>query len=272
MKQIHLNHCDKLISEAQTLLNDAQTILSDLSQDTAVDESISTEDHIFMVQLVLQYRLNTNDVLTLLFKIDRDLLALLGIEPGQSAHMNLDRLVCALGNEDLKQMLNLLSMLILSLSKIVSRHKAAHLSFIDHHQKIKPNKRLVALNKLVTTQHQLVETLNQLHLDSKQLVAFQENGPVLNYVGALRGPISQFHQAIVNGLDQMETLYHQLIKDPIVNNQLNFLLKKAEETLNLMPLVYPPRPQPVYTPPAPQVTPEQLEERARAKRLRPFFG
>src|SRR5690606_23537098 len=108
--------------------------------------------------------------------------------------------------------------------------------------------------------------------EMEQLIKLQAGEPIFDYIAALRGPISHFHQAIMNGLEQGNQLYLQVNKTPLIKYQLSALLKETEQVLHLMPSTY----NPHFNYPIKQfdrpVTSEQLEQLATAKRLRPFFG
>ena len=98
------NKIDLLINEAKLYLNETQSLLNKLLEVTTDtdNEGSSDEDKILKIQLTLQYRLSCEDALSFLLKLDHNLLYYLGIQPQQSAKMNMDRLAYALGNEDLK--------------------------------------------------------------------------------------------------------------------------------------------------------------------------
>lgn len=255
---------DPLINEATKYLHEQESILKELLEISAKTDDLSDEEKVLTIQLILQYRLSSEDALGFLLKMDHNLLYFLGIQPQQSGRMNVERLAYAIGNEDLKQILNVLAILTGSLSKIVARYKENHASFT---LKSKEHSILSKVaTKLITKQKQFLTVLNKLHLEIEQLVKLQAAGPVFDHIAALRGPISQFHQAIAHGLGQAEQLYHQINKKPVIDYQLHSLLKKTDEVLHVMPSLY--NPHPTSSP----MTAEKLEQRAAAKRLRPFFG
>lgn len=270
-----LNKIDLLINEAKLYLNETQSLLSKLLQITTdtEDDGSSDEDKMLKIQLVLQYRLSCEDALNFLLKLDHNLLYYLGIQPQQPAKMNMDRLAYAVGNEDLKQILNILALLTGSLSKIVARYKSTHTSFAlrdrgsqKHHVIIKE------FSRLVSKQNQFVEVLHKLDSEMEQIIKLQAGEPIFDYIAALRGPISHFHQAIMNGLQQGKQLYLQVNKAPLLDYQLNNLLRETEQVLHLMPSTYNPHPNSPMKQCDHPTTSEQLEQRAAAKRLRPFFG
>lgn len=267
------NNLDPLVNEATLYLNETKSVLSKLLQIATDDEESSDGDKILTIQLTLQYRLSCEDALSFLLKIDQNLLYILGIQPQHSAKMNIDRLAYAVGNEDLRQILNLLGILTSSLSKIIARYKSGHASFsLKDKRPQKQHMMTKALSLLLDKQKQFLEVLQKLDLEIEQLLKLQAAGPVFDHIAALRGPISQFHQAIIHSLEQAKQLYHRVNKTPLIDYQLDALLKEAEQVLHLMPSTYNPHPHyPIKQFDHP-MTSEQLEQRAAAKRLRPFFG
>jgi hypothetical protein len=271
-----MNSIDSLMIDAQVFLDEINLILNALLQaeDDTDNGGSSDDDKILSIQLTLQYRLSCEDALSYLLKLDHNLLYSLGIQPQQSAKINMDRLAYALGNDDLKQILNVLAILTGSLSKILTRHKNQHASFSLN--KRKPQKQqLIAkeLSRILTKQKQFMDLLYKLDPEIEQLLKLQAGEPVYDYIAALRGPISHFHEAIIHGLDQAEQLYHHLNKTPLVDYQLNTLIKEAEHVLQLLPSTFNSYSNhPIKQFEHPKTTSEQLEQRAAAKRLRPFFG
>jgi hypothetical protein len=269
------NKIDLLINEAKLDLNETQSLLSKLLQEAndAEDEGSSDGDAIIKIQLILQYRLSCEDALSFLLKLDHNLLFYLGIQPQHSAKMNIDRLAYAVGNEDVKQVLNILAKLTSSLSKIVSRHKNTHTSFALRDRTYQKQHVITKeLSTLLGKQNHFLEVLHKLDSEMELLIKLQAGEPVFDYIAALRGPISHFHQAIINGLEQGKQLYLQVNKTPLLDYQLQTLLRETEQVLRLMPGVCNPHPNyPIKQFDHPE-TLEQLEQRAAAKRLRPFFG
>lgn len=269
------NNIDLLVNEAKLSLKENQSLLGDLLQVTTESDSggSSEEDKILKIQLTLQYRLSCEDALSFLLKLDHNLLYFLGIQPQQSAKMNIERLAYAVGNEDLKQILNVLAILTGSLSKIVARYKNTHTSFaLKERVSQKPHTITNELSRLLVKQNRFLTVLHQLDAEIAQLKKLQVGEPILDYIAALRGPISHFHQAIIHGLEQGKQLYHQVNKTPLIDYQLDALLKETQQVLHLMPSTYnlqPNNPIKQFDHP---MTSEQLEQRAAAKRLRPFFG
>lgn len=288
---------DPLMSKAQSLLSDTESLLQDIKD--ASGEDSSDEDRILSIQLILQYRLSCEDVLCFLLQMDQNLLYSLGIQPGLPAHINKDRLAYALGNEDLKQILNILAILTNSLSKIIARYKSTHASFSSKEKRLQQQNSLTkALTSLLHKQKEFAEVVEKLNDDIAELTTLQfEESKVLvkqkllpevlqkleseaehftklhsgelvyDYIASLRWPITNFYQHILRRLEYSQQFYRQLNSKPVVDYQLNVLLENAAHVLNTMPSIYHPHPnyQLKQFDPAPL-----LEERARAKRLRPW--
>lgn len=269
------NKIDHLMNEAKLHLNETQHLLSKLLQVTTdtEDDGSSDDDKILKIQLTLQYRLSCEDALSILLSIDHNLLYYLGVQPQQSAKMNMDRLAYGVGNEDLKQILNILAILISSLSKIIARYKSTHTSFTLRDRRSQKHHVITKeFSRLLNKQNQFLDVLRKLDSEMEQIIKLQAGEPIFDYIAALRGPISHFHQAIMNGLEQGKQLYLQVNQTPLLDYQLTNLLKETEQVLHLMPSTYNPHPNyPIKQFDHP-VTSEQLEQRAAAKRLRPFFG
>lgn len=270
-----LNQIELLINKANLSINETQTLLSKLLQgSTGTDDDGSTDDDkILKIQFILQYRLSCEDALSFLLKLDHNILYFLGVQPQQSAKINLDRLAYAIGNEDLKQILNVLAILTGSLGKIVTRYKNSSSSFALRNKSPKKHHAMIKeLSTLSVKQNQFLEVLHQLDSEMEQLFKLQAGEPVYDYIAALRGSISHFHQAIIHGLEQGKQLYHEVNKAPLLDCQLNTLIKQTEQVLHSMPSTYAPHPHSMIKQFDHPTTSEQLEQRAAAKRLRPFFG
>lgn len=269
------NKIDLLINEAQLCLNDSRSYLSkalEIATETD-DEGSSDEDKVLNIQLTLQYRLSCEDALSILLKFDHNLLFALGVQPEQSIKVNKDRLAYAVGNEDLKQLLTILANLTTLLSKIVSRHKYNNSGFkFKSKQSQKSHSIARELSTLLVKQNKFLEVLQQLDPEISQLLKLQAGTAIFDYISALRGPISDFYQAMLHGLELGKQLYLELNKTPLIEYQLNTLIKEAHEILHLMPSIYnSPSHYPIKQFDQTD-TSEQLEQRAAAKRLRPFFG
>ena len=272
MKNINVDQLKNLLDEAEKSIDSSEKILKELL-DAPVNEVTSLlEDIVFSIQLILQYRLSCQDALAVLLNFDQNLLYILGIQPQHSAKMNLDRLVYALGHDDLRYMLHSLSLLVNSLLKITNRYQKEHASFglkANKGKYIKQNSLINGMQKLISQHNHFLSLIRKLEDDVKRLLEYPSVGPIFDHIAALRGPISQFHQAILHGIGQAKQLYEKVNRKQPINQRIDLLLKKSEELLNIMPSIYKP---PQYTlGQASKISSEQLEQRAAAKRLRPFF-
>lgn len=275
MSTAELEKINRLMGKAQQFLQENQQGMEKILHESQ-NEDTSFEELAHSLQLVLQYRLNCQDALVALLNLDHHLLYGLGIQAQHSTTNNLERLSYALGSDDLKQILHALSQLVESLLKIARRHQRT----IEHHpttlekQSVKnssPNKFIKNIKKLILRQEHFLLLINQLDSSIKQLVKLEAIGPVRDHIAALRGPVSQFHQAMLHGLAQVQLLYQKIHKTPILDHNLSQLLKKTEQVLDLMPSLYQPSPNCSLGHFAAKSS-EDLEQRAAAKRLRPFFG
>lgn len=264
---------DLLSAKAKTYLDETESLLGKLLQATrdCNNQDLSDEDRILKVQMVLQYRLSCEDAMSFLLKLDNNMLHFLGIQPHQSAEIILDRLSYVIGNEDLKQILNVLAILTGSLSKIIAQYKNTHSSYALHHRSSHAHHTIIReCSKLLDKQNQFFKVLQQLDAEIELLMKQQAGEPIYDYIAALRGPISHFHQAITHGLKMGKQLYMELNTSAHIEYKLTNLLNETEQVVQSMPSIYTPHPNP-YSKTLDQ-TGEQLEQRAAAKRLRPFFG
>ncbi|CAM2956382.1 Uncharacterised protein [Legionella steigerwaltii] len=271
MNEIDIEQLKKLLDEATKCIESSKNLLHEVLS-APTEEDSSMEDTIYSIQLVLQYRLSCQDALAILLSIDQNVLFLLGIQPRHSPKMNFDRLAFALGNEDLKQLLHALSLLVNSLLKIAHRYQKDHLTFELNHQRkhLKQNMLIKGMQKLISQHNHFLNLIKKLEENVTLLLEYQSIGPIFDHIAALRGPISQFYQAILNGIGEAKLLYEKINKTELVEQKVELLLKQAEEVLNIMPSIY--KPHPSYIVPQPsKISSEQLEQRATAKRLRPFF-
>ncbi|QMT60999.1 MULTISPECIES: hypothetical protein [unclassified Legionella] len=287
MNEINVEQLKNLLDEATKSIKSSERLLDEL-KNAPIEEDSSMEDTICSIQLVLQYRLSNQDTLALLLSIDQNLLYLLDIQPRNSSKMNMDRLAYALGNEDLKQVIHVLTSLVNSLLRITHRYQKDHLNFeLKAHQgrHIKQNTFIKGMQKLIFQHDHFLNLMRKLAENVTLLLEYQSVGPLFDHIAALRGPISQFYQATLHGLGVAKELYEKINKNELLNQKVEILLKQAEEVLNIMPSIYKPHPHYTLTPPSNTLTqpsstltlprapsPEQLEQRAAAKRLRPFFN
>src|SRR3990167_11188165 len=111
---------DEPIENAMEAIQSANGLLSHLFQ--GIDEAslmdMPPEEKAHAVQLILQYRLDTQDALATLVRLDNGILQVLGINRLQSSRVLIERLMYALGKDDLKNILRALSLLVQSLQKM----------------------------------------------------------------------------------------------------------------------------------------------------------
>ncbi|MDX1837933.1 hypothetical protein DIZ81_10060 [Legionella taurinensis] len=261
---------DTLLASAADTLRASQAIINDLllDEDAVLLSQEPLEHRGRLLELTLQYRLDLQNALSRLLGLEPILLQLLGVGPHYSQTINLERLAFALGNDDLSQLLYLLGELLHSLLRIASRYQHQAKSYREAHSLGKtPYKRFyLSLQKACELQKAMLKSLDSLEQTLKQLVKQAAIGPVLDHLAALRGPISQFHQALLNGLDCSAQFYKTTYPHLKLEEELGSVLARAEPLFK--PASYPAaRFKPENTP-----SPERLEQRAAAKRLGNFFN
>lgn len=272
MDSQHLDTVNNLVTQASASLTEIDQLLTDLihmSDDNT--DIMSPETEAKCLQLILEYRLSNQDALVSLLNIDNHLLYILGIQPQHSAQTNLERLTYALGSDDLKQILHALSQLVDHLSRIAQRYQTQQRKGRQNTQK--PERVIKMVQGMQAIRLKQLAFLNKIHAlekDIAQRLKYESVGPIYDHIAALRGPISQFYQAMLHGLDQTQQLYKHVNKNQSVQSGLNLLLKKTDEVLQEMPSLYQPHPHYSLGHFTQQPT-QSLEERAAAKRMRPFF-
>ena len=278
MEKFEINELDQLMNQANKALSDSQAILKELADDPSLT-SLSDETTINkaqIIQLILQYRLDTQDALEKLLQIDHNLLQTLGIQPQHSSKMNLDRLKFALGNDDLQHILHALGLLVSSLLRVAQRYQQNNAKVSKQKQTLRSRYINAThdnfswrLQKATVQQKLFISHMTEFsnHLDEWNKLA--PIGPVLDHIAALRGPISQFFQAIENGLALSYYLYEITNKGLPLDHTLTHLLQQTESVLKQMPLT--PQPQHFFTPAKVDVD-EQLEQKASKNRLGQFFN
>lgn len=221
-----------------------------------------------LLELTLQYRLDLQNALSRLLGFEPVLLQLLGLGPHYSEKINLERLTFALGHEDLNQLLYLLSELLHSLLRIASRYQQQEKSYHEAHtHKKSPYKSFyLGLEKACELQKAMLMMVDSFEQTLKKLVKHAAIGPVLDHLAALRGPISQFHQALLNGLDYSSALYKKIYPHLKLEDALGSLLTQTERFFK--PTPYSATLHKLGASPSAQ----RLEQRASAKRLGNFFN
>lgn len=263
---------NKLVADIAHALATSEKIRSEITSLPPGEEAMPFEVQARLLQLTLDYRLNSQDALVALLNLDHHLLYLLGIQPQHSNKTNMERLSFALGSDDLHQILHALSHLVDYLLRIARRYQLQE-EQQKNPQMQKQNKSpplLKHLKALCQQQKIIVSLIVELNTRIELLIKYEALGPVYDHIAAIRGPISRFYQAQLNGLDQGKELYQQINSKQTLEHSLAELMNKADNLLNQMPSLYKPMPHNqlghFHTERS-----EQLEQRAAAKRLRPFF-
>lgn len=285
MNQLAIDELNLLMNQAHKALDGATNHLEDAGRLSTHLAGFSEDDSIDraqIIQLILQYRLDSEDALAKLLKFDNGLLQILGIAKHQSPQMNLERMEYALGNDDLHNILYALSQLVGTLIKIAHRYQRQLEKTTQQRKKLLAQKTPPILIKL---RDSLQKTLAQqkhfitlmaainLHIASDEWIKLQSVGPVYDHIGALRGPISQFYQAIQNGMTMGREIYEAVNADLKLNETLDHVLKEAHNVLQHLPDTQ--APQHFFHPAPLQPQEDQslrLEERASNKRLGNFFN
>lgn len=276
-----LKQQNQLVQEAKACLARIQDSLKsvvDLSNDET-GEGGSDVDSLRTLQLVLQFRLDTQDALQHLFQYSQSVWQMIGLSAHASKSTNLERLAFALGCDDLHHTLSMLNRLIDALLRVLHRYQ---LKQVDQ-QRSKTHRKPVVLkspstaSRLYQNMRYCVENqksfnfiLNQL-TNSLEAIQAQEDmgGEVLDCICKLEGPISHFHQALQNGLMVSAGLYQQLEASCHLNHSLDELLNIAKTVLEQSPEpLEKPR---LFQPTKAISTSQELEARATEKRLGHFF-
>lgn len=253
---LQIDTLDKSIIELQRLLHEC---IKDVKLEQLSDETL--EQRIKWLQLILQYRMDTQDILIRLLQLDHGLLQALGIAPAHPSLVNLERLSFALGHDDLQQLLHALGQLMDSLLRMTHRLHTHHALTPLHSQSS-----LTKLQRAFEKQKQVICLVITLQETAEQLIQHPEAGPLFDHIAALRGPISHFLQAIQHGIAMTQELYHSLSSK--TQAPLDELRQKTEAILAQISIC---QPQPTLFHPACETTSERLEQRACAKRLGHFF-
>ena len=277
MDALQMTELDRLVSKAGQALFDSQASLKEaLNESTPLDPSDESTMHgANRLQLILQYRLDTQDTLAKLLQIDHGLLQILGVEPQHSSKINIERMRFALGQDDLSHVLYSLSQLVHSLMLIANRYRENQSKFAQQKSNQLSQRATTShlkvtghLQKAVTLQRLFIASLTEISntLDEGNKTA--EIGPVLVHISALRGPVSQFYQAVQNGLELTHDLYEKTYETVELDNTLEELLHQAGDVLKQIPPMY--QPQHFFSP-AKEACEDQLENKASSKRLKQFF-
>lgn len=274
-----IEHQNQLIQEANKCISHIEEDLQLITQlKMHSDETDSELDNLRSLQLVLQFRLDTQDALRRLLQFGQSVWQILGISSQNSTMINLERLSFALGSSDLHHALSMLNRLIDALLRVLQRH---YLSSVAHPRTVGKSKTRVLrqapgtsrlyqkMVRVVDYQKSFIFILNQL---TSGLVAREAEpvvGPLLDHICKLEGPISHFYQALQNGLRLSEGIYAQLEETCQLNKKLDELVLHATMILDHSDQ---PFNQPRLYQPTKEISSSQdLEARAAEKRLGYFF-
>lgn len=271
MKDQRIQDVESLLKKAGQALFNASHSLKKASEET--EEGTGTGG-LQLLQMLLQYRLDTQDGLLKLCSLDRALLQLLGIESLHSMSTNLERVAFALGHDALPALLNNLTRILDAL-----RHTAHHYDHERHSLFMKKpaslpiNKPVLKgaepLQQALLHQQTFRTLLCSIH---QRLVGFTKTEaiePLYDHIAGLRGPISEFFQGEENGLELSHALYEKINHDVQFEKQLENTLKYVEMT----PKPFAPKPTMKPLPNTVQLANEErLAERAAARRTGNFFS
>ncbi len=253
-----ISQMDKLLRQAMLAqkqsLQHLEKALAFFQEDMG---EMDEEDGIQFFQLVLQYRLDKEDVIKKLLRVNGQHCAALGIHINHSAKKNLDTAAHLLGSDNLHRELALLSNLAHKLNKLLSlSDKAKH----AHAEERRQYERLIRLIRekghLIGDKHEAIKVGNKYRkracrgiAEIHDAIAFQESfqlnieqlaesfhayeglpkfGLIHDYLAGIKGPISQFHQLELSGITVSEELVIS------VGNQL----KLDRQTLTTQQLVH----------------------------------
>lgn len=276
-----IEHQTQLIEEAGACLTRIQHSLQsvvDLGEDEG-GEGGSEVAHLQTLQLVLQFRLDTQDALQHLFRFSQSVWQIIGLSSQYSRTTNLERLTFALGADDLHHALSMLNQLIESLLRVLQRYHTNEAG-----QKRTASNRQSAVLKPAPTTSRIYQKmalcvdnqksfnfiLNQLTNSLEAIQAQEDMGAeVLDCICKLEGPISHFHQALQHGLIVSAGVYQQLEAKCQLNHTLSTLIHQVKSMVAQGP-------QPLEKPRLFQLTKaistsQELEARAAEKRLGHFF-
>jgi hypothetical protein len=230
------------------------------------------------IQLLLQYRLNSQDILRALFQSQQNLYQLLGLSPAHSTEVNLERLAYALGNDDLNLLLSMVNRLAEALLKLIAqienknkvqqRLKRRRGRSLQKQWILVESPGIKQLQKGIEKQKELLELFVDINLNFEEIGGAPSFTAVLDEIDALQGPISRFYEALQAGLVLSGSLYQQFNINPSLTTELSQTLEQVHQALHLTTSVLEPQRffshdnQPNDTP---------LEDEAARRRLGNFF-
>lgn len=261
-----LTRCIKEADEAITHSNSLLDQFTEQTKEVVLDDF----EKLRSIQLVLQYRLDTQSALRKLGSLQQYYLQLLGIESLHSREFNLERLNYAMGSDELQHILAMLNQLVDSLLHVLALQlKQQTLDKKKALERVKNLKHLNVLSKSIDFQKTFVAKIDEMKLVLEDIAGAPHPGVIYDHIAAMEGPISRFHQAIEHGLVAAAGLYQQMHLQAHLENHLAETLQKVDQALHQ--LSYHPEPQRLFTAPLQNVDKDKLELRAHEKRFSNFY-
>lgn len=262
-----------LIAQAEEDINQSNMFLETFVQEWVhpADGTLSDLENLRSMQLVLQYRLDTQNALNQLGHLQQYLLQLLGIESKHSAEFNMERLAFALGSDDLQHILSMLNHLVDSLLRIIAQNQQKQI--LDRKKALEKTKNLKQIDlliKVMSKQKSFSSKISELKIALESIGGAPQPGVVYDHIAALQGPVSRFAQALQHGLILSGGLYQQLQQKSHLQYHLADTIHKTEQILQN--LHYQPEQQRLFKTALENNKIESLEARASARRLSNFFN
>lgn len=263
---------NSILKQAEIELNQSSHLMELFSEesDGSTDFSDADSSAIETLILVLQYRLDTQNLLIQLGRLQHYLLQILGIESKQSFETKMERLSHALGSDELKHVLSMMNHLVDSLSRTLAQQSKSTLGNRVVLKSTKSDSLLNIINKSLSHQKSFAVKMTELKLVLENIPGAPHQGIVHDHIAALQGPISRFQQALQHGLVLSGGLYQQLEKKTQLQYQVpDTLLQPSQVFQHGMTS---PELQRLFKPTLGPSETQRLEERATAKRLGHFFN
>ncbi|CAM2967331.1 hypothetical protein [Legionella worsleiensis] len=267
---MQINDLKKFLNQAEQDLNKSSELLNELAHTQYLRQPLTPTDPdtIHIMQLMLQYRLDTQKALHQLSGIQHYLLQLLGIESQHSDLLNRERLAFALGSDDLQHVLTMLNHLLDSLLRIIAHNQLKEV--LDKKkalERVKQQKLQETMIRVLDKQNSFATKMDEFKLALHQLSGALHEGVIYDHIAALQGPISRFYQALQNGLALIKSLNPEPEHAPDLQYQP---AQKPDQNLSLFHST--PSHQKLFKPLTKHTEPEYLEQRASTKRLGHFFN
>lgn len=256
-----INDLDALLRQALKESSESDKHLEAVLESLETGEEINDDLSFRLLQLVLQYRLDKEDVIQKLLRLNNRLCHAIGINEQNSNKQSLDIAAHMIGKDNLLKELAALGGLWRELNKALAltekskrlqqeekRRRARILSklkqkygltkesgFVEKEHKISAKERALYYSMKDAVGHQEYFRLNieQLTEAYHQYEGIPKFGHIYDYLAGLKGPISQFHQAVMHGLAKSDAIFQQLTKrlkmtnEKILLNNVLLRLNKA---------------------------------------------